>query len=284
MPTIFATPRHGPPRHGEYHRGMKHATSPIPPGTDDPPRPELALYAESFAPWCERARWALDHHRIGYRTVEHLPLVGEPGLRWRSRRWRGRVSVPYLHGPGVRLMDSVEIARYAEARGTGAALFPADRQARIDGWIVRAEALMQAGRARVLASGREGLEALREVGPAVPAPLAPVRDAVLLAATRYLTSKYQAHAAPERVLQAARQALVQLRDGLHTDSPYLVGERFTFADVAMACALQFVLPVADRHMRIGPATRALWTWRALLAEAESCLAWRDRLYRLHRRR
>ncbi|MDH5823981.1 glutathione S-transferase family protein [Luteimonas sp. RD2P54] len=261
---------------------MKPATSPIPPGTDDPPRPELALYAESFAPWCERARWALDHHRVGYRTVEHLPLVGEPGLRWRSRRWRGRVSVPYLHGPGVRLMDSVEIARYAEARGTGAALFPADHQALIDGWIARSERLMQAGRSRVLGSGRDALEALREVGPAVPAMLSPARDTALVAAARHLARKYNTQSTPEQNLQTARKGLAELRDGLSAGSPYLVGGRFTFADVAMACALQFILPVADHHMRIGPATRRLWSWSELLTEAGPCLAWRDQIYRVHR--
>ena len=39
----------------------------------------------------------------------------------------------------------------------------------------------------------------------------------------------------------------------------LVGGTFSFADVAMVVALQFVEPVADRYIRLGPATRRAWT-------------------------
>lgn len=54
------------------------------------------LYAESFAPWCEKARWALDHHRVPYDYTEHLPMIGELRLRSAARKWSGRVTVPLL--------------------------------------------------------------------------------------------------------------------------------------------------------------------------------------------
>jgi glutathione S-transferase len=85
------------------------------------------LYAESFAPWCEKARWALDHHGISYHSVEHTPLLGELGLRWAARRPFGPATVPLLVSDGLRLTDSFEIARWAEGVGHGTPLFPEDR-------------------------------------------------------------------------------------------------------------------------------------------------------------
>ena len=70
------------------------------------------LYAESFAPWCDKARWALDHHRVAYDYVQHVPLMGELPLRLAARRPLGRVTVPLLVDDGQVLMDSFEIARH----------------------------------------------------------------------------------------------------------------------------------------------------------------------------
>ena len=50
-----------------------------------------------------------------------------------------------------------------------------------------------------------------------------------------------------------------------------------------ATMLQGVQPVADEYIRLGPATRSVWTQPALAAEFPELLAWRDALYRQHRR-
>lgn len=240
------------------------------------------LVVESFSPWCERARWAMDHHRVPYELAFHTPLVGEPGLRYRSRRWRGRVSVPLLAQGGLRLMDSVGIARHAERIGRGAALFPAAHDHGIQCWIAHADRLMCAGRARVLASGADGLKASREVAPKIPLLPGRMQDAALLLAGRYLAGKYRAQASADDWMASALDAIGALQEGLTTGRTYLVGDRLTFADVAMASALQFVRPVADTHMPIGPHTRALWTWLELEDAARPGLAWRDDIYARHR--
>ena len=64
----------------------------------------------------------------------------------------------------------------------------------------------------------------------------------------------------------------------------LVGGTFSFADVAMAVALQFVEPVADRYIRLGPATRRAWTNERFRHDYADLLAWRDMVYELHRPR
>src|SRR5690606_8270309 len=73
-------------------------------------RAPIRFYTESFAPWCERARWALDHHGVAYREIEQVPLVSELTLRVAARRPLRRATVPLLVHGGTRLMSSDEIA------------------------------------------------------------------------------------------------------------------------------------------------------------------------------
>jgi glutathione S-transferase len=50
----------------------------------------------------------------------------------------------------------------------------------------------------------------------------------------------------------------------------------------MAVLLQAVAPVADRYIRLGPATRQVWSQPELAAEFADLIAWRDTLYERHR--
>src|SRR4051812_21189698 len=113
----------------------------------------IELTALPFSPWSEKARWALDHHRIDYQYHEHIPLLGEIRLRILMRKPRGRVTVPVLHDGDAWITDSFEIARYADRIGRGARLFPDDKLPEITEWNLRSEAALGAGRAlRMLAS------------------------------------------------------------------------------------------------------------------------------------
>ena len=245
------------------------------------------LYAESFAPWCEKARWALDHHGIGYRYTEHVPLVGELGLRIAARRMTGLVTVPLLVTDDGVLMDSLAIAEWAERRGDGQPLFPEARQPAIDRWNEQSQQLMIAGRAMLLPRMAKHSGALREqLPPFVPgalrAPLRPLASSGVTFLMRKYGIRASDHAEHER---RAREALDGLRAALprSTASRHLIGDALTFADVAMATALQFVRPVDDRYIALGPATREAWTHPALAAEYEDLLGWRDALYARCRR-
>ncbi len=81
---------------------------------------------------------------------------------------------------------------------------------------------------------------------------------------------------------ALRRALDELRAGLGEGS-YLLGNRFSYADVAMATALSYVQPVDDAYLRLGPATRAARTQERLAGEYPDLLTWRDQIYANHRR-
>ena len=250
-----------------------------------PEMPPVDLYQESFAPWCEKARWALDHHGIHYRRIEHLPLLGEPALRWAARRGRGRVTVPLLVTRDARLCDSLSIAQWADRVGAGEPLFPPAVTSEVDAWNRRSEMLMEAGRALLLPRLLANDRALREqLPPFVPRALRATMQPVAAMAARHLMRKYGIVADRVGVLEdTVRDGLRAVRAALVRDGRHLVAGRFTYADVAMATALQFIVPVSDAYMPLGPATRVAWTHPELARGSADLIAWRDRLYTERRR-
>jgi glutathione S-transferase len=238
------------------------------------------LYAERFAPWCEKARWALDHHGIAYGYTEHVVLLGEVRLRLAARRPAGRVTVPLLIDGDIVWMSSFEIARHAERTGKGAPLFPEGADDAIVTWNERSDAVMVAGRAMLLGRMRASPAALREqLPPLVPRSLRGVLSPVAAMGVRHLVRKYDVrHGDDPHHEDATRAALDLVRAARADGRPFLAGDTFSYADVSMAVALQFVLPVAERYIPLGPATREVWTHHGLAAEYPDLLAWRDALY------
>jgi len=246
----------------------------------------IHLYAESFAPWCEKARWALDHHGMPYRFVEHVPMIGEPALRLAARRPFGHVTIPLLLDGAEALMGSFEIARRAERDGRGAPLFPPEREVEIAAWNERSDLVMTSGRAMLLPRMLQSPEALAEqLPPFVPGPLRPALRGLASTGVRYLQRKYDIRPGEEaRHEDHSRTGLDALRAALSGGRRHLLGEGLSYADIVMAASLQFVLPVADRYISLGPATRAVWTNPTLAHEYADLVAWRDALYREHRGR
>jgi glutathione S-transferase len=243
------------------------------------------FYAEGFAPWCEKARWALDHHRVPYVEIEHVPLLGELALRRAARRPLGRVTVPLFVDRGEVLMDSFAIARHAEGVGTGPSLFPAGSEADVAAWNERSEVLMRSGRAMLLPRLRRDRAALLEqLPPAVPSVLRPVLLPLSAFGAEHLMRKYAIRAGEEARHEAAsRESLDTLRGALAAGRGCVLPGGFSYADVAMAAALQFLRPVDERYIRLGPATREVWTHPGLATAYADLLAWRDELYARHRR-
>jgi len=238
------------------------------------------LYAESFAPWCEKARWALDHHRVRYRYTEHVPMLGELALRLAARRPVGRVTVPLLVDGEQVIMSSFAIARHAERGGHGTPLFPGGRDDEVAAWNERSDAVMSSGRAMLLPRMLQSREALREQLPGfIPRAIRPAVRGMASAGVRYLMRKYAIDPSDAARHEAAsRRALDALRAALAPDRRHLLDDRLSYADIAMAASLQFVLPVDGRYIALGPATREVWTHPGLAAEYPDLLAWRDRLY------
>jgi glutathione S-transferase len=244
----------------------------------------IRFYAESFAPWCEKARWALDHHQVVYRFVEHVPMLGEPALRLAARRPFGYVTVPLLVDGANVVMGSFDIARHAEHAGVQAPLFPPGREDHVVAWNERSDAVMTSGRAMLLSRMLRSPQALAEqLPPFVPAGLRPALRGLASMGVKFLQRKHGIRPEEDARHEAvSRTALDALRAALASGRRYLLGDALSYADIAMATSLQFVLPVDQRHIALGPATREAWTNATLASEYADLLTWRDTLYRTSR--
>ena len=240
------------------------------------------MTAMPASPWSEKARWALDHHRIDYLEEAYTPMLSEPALRWRLRRPRGPVTLPILFADGETYTDSYDIAHYAERRGAGVPLFRRGLEAAIARWNRLSDAAMSAGRALVSFRLEDDPQARSEALPdLVPRALRRPLDPVARLGVRYLARKYGFRDDEHAHRAELRARLVEMRDALSDGRRYLLSE-LSYADIAMASALQFVAPVGDQHLRLGPASRRAWTDLDLAGELTDLLEWRDQLYAAHR--
>ncbi|MBX3191160.1 MAG: glutathione S-transferase [Labilithrix sp.] len=237
------------------------------------------LHGLEQSPWTEKARWALDHHEIAYRYAEHLPVLGEIGLRLKAGK--SKVSVPLLVDEAATVMGSLEIARHADANGSGAKLFPEGND-EIGAWVELSDRIIGVGRAKVFEGLRTNRAAQREaLPPFIPSALRGLFTPMTVSAAWFLAAKYRvARDVDAQVAADLRPALEKVRSAL-ADRKYLAGGAFSFADVAIGASLHALRPHA--RSRIGPATRHVWTQEALASEYEDLLDWRDALYEKHRR-
>jgi glutathione S-transferase len=236
------------------------------------------LYSIHHSPWSERARWALDHHRIAFEERTHVPLVGELALRWRAGSW-GKVSVPlWVDDDGTATQGSLAIAEHVDAIGKGATLFPEGARDRIRGLYDDLEDALRAARARHvkrLGSDREGqFEALPPFLRRMPFATTSAK----LGAS-FIASKYDAR--DERVDERMRAGLQLVREAL-AGRAWVLGS-FSFADVLGASVVQTITPVSDEYLALPAATRRLWTHEELGDDFRDLVAWRDALYAKHRR-
>ncbi|AGP33335.1 glutathione S-transferase [Sorangium cellulosum] len=244
-----------------------------------------------FSPWTEKARWALDVRGVPYTFRHYQPLVGEPALRVKLRRLTGRVSVPVLTADDGRVLaDSADIARWADGRGAGPTLFPAEHEAEIARLIDLSERALAAGRARALSRMLADDEALAEMAPPpIRRAYAPLAARLGGLGVRRTLRKYGGHEdGAEAHLRTMVAALDELRatlarsapPGPSVDAPRTLLGRFTFADIAMSQALVNVAPPAA--LKLGAASRRSFSDPELRDRYADLVAWRDELYRAFR--
>lgn len=232
------------------------------------------LVALPYSPWSIRAKWALDHHGVDYRYLEYLPMLGEPLLKLRTGRWRGRTSVPVLLTDDGAIEGSWDIARFADRSGDGETLFPEGRDADIERWDARAETILRAGRALAMRRMLRSPRALAEHVPGGRA-LGTVVAPVGALGVHYLLRKYGVTETAEHYRSAMRAGLEALRDALGKgDHPIGV---FSYATLTMAVSLTFK-PLGPGRDHLGEANRACWTDAELAEEFADLVAWRDRVW------
>jgi glutathione S-transferase len=234
-------------------------------------KPDALLVGESFSPWTQKARWALEYCGVTYRYAEYTPTLSEPALRLRMRQWSGAVSVPVLFADGRILRGSWEIACHAGSLVGDARLGDLTVVAQ---WNALSEAALAEGRSRVVRCICADVLALQESLPGFfPSVVRPALRFAARDAVRRLQRKYAHLDEPGSLLRALRE----LRHGLAAArGDYLLG-RFSYADIAMAVVLETIAPIARTTPPLGAATKRCWSDAALAEEFSDLISWRSRL-------
>ena len=230
-----------------------------------------------YSPWTQKARWPLEHHGLSYRYSEHLMMVGIPLLRLKSGNWTGEVTVPSMICDGQVLPNSLPLRNGQMHRARILRYFLRMSEA-IAFWNTESDSILENGR---LLLTRAMLGAPRSMTEVMPPLMGLLPGSMLVArqAAHYVLRRYNRPGNPEVWLGNLKQGLDGLREGL-AGQDYLLG-RFTFADLAMAAALQMVRPPENRYVKMGPVSRQCWTRLELVDAYSDLLGWRDRIFERH---
>jgi glutathione S-transferase len=204
--------------------------------------------------YCEKARWALERAGVPYRERAHLQII-----HWVPvRRAAGGRTAPALVCGDTRLSESADIVAFADSRAAPEArLFPEDPQQ-----AAEVRALERDFDTRLGPHGRrwmyDSMRGRRDLAVAYAPTGVPAweRAALKLAypvvsrvIDRYLDINPSTTAASEREV---RVVLDEVAERLADGRPYLVGDRFTAADLTFAalCAPlvmppQYAVPLPD---------------------------------------
>ena len=234
------------------------------------------LYYMPYSPWSHKTRFALRHHKLALHEHAYTPLIDEPALRLRLRKWSGRVTVPILFAPDRTLTDSWDIVDYADRHGSGNPLIPTTAREQVADWNAASERLLGASRYCTMLRALEAPEVLLDVVPKPVASLLGRRGALISA--RLFNAKYKIRASERpRNLHIMREELSRLRGALADGRRYLLGE-LSYADVAMSIALM-MLGFLHGETVLGP--RRLSVETDLVEEHADLLAWRDAFHAQH---
>lgn len=193
--------------------------------------------------YCEKARWALERARV--------PFVERPSiqlLHYLDAFWRARTPfVPVLLTSGETLRDSTEILHHVDRVGGAPPLFPGGADAeRVAYWEDRFDLILGVEARRWMYWVCLGYVAddplIRFVAHGVPAWQRVVTRVCLPLAKRYF--RWRLQVTEEQVTAGLDQVRTLFREvsaELATGRRYLVGERFTAADLTFAALGSLVL-------------------------------------------
>jgi glutathione S-transferase len=215
--------------------------------------PERAITASAIlitiplSHYCEKARWALDRIALPYREEPHAPLLH------RLATWRnGGGAVPVLVHGSRRFTDSTAILVHADAVCGGDRLYPRDTA------LAREVAALEEqfdtqlgphtrrwGYAELLSQPKLLRSVWSRGVPRLEASLLPLITPLArrLVRTAYRITPESAQRSLERVRDVFREVDERLSNGRR----FLVGERFTAADLTFAAlAAPVLFPVECR--------------------------------------
>jgi glutathione S-transferase len=200
--------------------------------------------------YCEKARWALDRVALPYREAPHAPL-----LHLVATKRNDGGSVPVLVHGKSRFFDSTDILVHADAVCGGNLLYPRNAVLRREVDVLEELFDTQLGPhtrrwayAQLLPQAKL-LRSMWSCGvPRFEASLIPV---IMPLARHLVRTAYKI--TPEntkRSLERIRSVFRQVDELLSDERPFLVGERFTAADLTFAAlAAPLLLPLGCRAVQ-----------------------------------
>ena len=204
------------------------------------------LWQLAISPYSEKVRWAL-----GYKGIAHDRRTPAPGLHMAVALWltggRGP-TLPVMELDGRTVGDSTAIIAALEERQPDPPLYPSDpvpraRALALEDWFDE-HAGSDARRLFFHDLGREPALLDQAVKTAVPDLRATLGPAATAYAWVFTKVRYGTH--PEGLAERAREGLVAAFDRIEAelgDGEYLVGDRFSVADLTAAALLfPVVLP------------------------------------------
>lgn len=231
----------------------------------------LQLHQFRHSAFCEKVRLVLAAKGLDYSVVEVMPGIGQLELF----RLSGQRQVPVLVDGGAVVADSTAIALHLEERHPEPPLLPADPAQRARALLLEdwADTTLAAGCRLALVQAAAADPVLR--GALLPeATPGPLRQ--LVAGLPGALGELMADAVGAGEREHLLANLTQL-GALVSEAPYLVGDRVSLADLAVAAQLSLLrfppsagAPLAGRGapgLADNPILEPLFSWRDRLAAA-----------------
>jgi glutathione S-transferase len=234
---------------------------------------KLKLYGITFSPWTYKARWALEWHRIPYDYSEYAVMMDKLSTRIRLRHFTGSLTVPAARIGKTVLLNSLEIASYADRKGEGKTLLLDNPEVLV--WDALADEFQRLGRYRLTKSFASDPLALKE---SLPGLLQRIPGSALLGklGVQYMLRTYPVESDLSAANNRMREILLEIRKKLE-EGDFLIGEP-SYADMAIAAMLQMVDPVGSHFIPLKPSAETHWRVESLAEEFRDLCVWRDRVF------
>ncbi|HEX2392353.1 MAG TPA: glutathione S-transferase family protein [Solirubrobacterales bacterium] len=238
--------------------------------------------------YSEKVRWALDHKRVDHVRRAPIPGTHIPIALWLTHG--ASMTFPVLQVDGRALGDSTAIVAALEELRPEPPLYPADPDERARALALEEffdEELGPHARLLVFHELIDEPDVFAELASrTVPGPLSQVKSltgayARIFTSLRYGAQRDDAAAAARvKVLAALERLEAELAAA---DGDYLVGDRFSVADLTAAALFYPVVDPDEGPLPPGtPTPAAIAAFRASLAERPG-VRWVKEMFRRHRR-
>ncbi len=242
------------------------------------------LVGIEMSPWSEKARWVLDYHGVPYRYEEHTILLGMPALSGRLGIPGSEITLPVLLDDERAIFDSFAIAQKVDSE-KGGGLIPASDLPEIKHYNLLTEVVLEGARVLMMDRLMKDPGAQADSLPGwIPGLMRPSLRFMARMGTRYIQKEFNtARKSPYEYGMAMMQALVGLDTALNrAGGQYLIGGRFTMADILGAIAVNGIAPPEPLAKKMRPGLLRAWTNEELASRFGNLMEWRDRIYREHR--